>query len=119
MPERNVLIVEDDADFAASLVMSLEMHNHKVSVAYNGLDAIPLVNEEEFDICFLDIKMPGMTGIECMQAIRRILPGHTRFVMMTGFRDKETLDRAREAGAEKILLKPFKVDDFLDCVASL
>ena len=116
MPKRNILIVEDDADFAETLVSSLEMHNHKADIAYNGLDAIRLVNEKDFDVCFLDIKMPGMTGIECLQAIKRILPSKTRFVMMTGFRDKETLERARQVGAEDILLKPFKMADFIGCV---
>ena len=119
MPERNVLIVEDDVDFAGTLTMSLELHNHKASVAYSGLDAINLVNLQEFDICFLDIKMPGMTGIECLQMIKKILPSKTRFVMMTGFRDKETLDRARQVGAEHILLKPFKMADFIKCVTTL
>jgi CheY-like chemotaxis protein len=119
MPERNVLIVEDDVDFAGTLTMSLELHNHKASVAHNGLDAINLVNEQEFDICFLDIKMPGMTGIECLQAIKKILPNKTRFVMMTGFRDQETLDRARQVGAENILLKPFKMADFISCVTDM
>jgi CheY-like chemotaxis protein len=119
MIERNVLIVEDDVDFAETLVLSLQLHGHNVSVAYNGLDAIHLVNEKDFDVCFLDIKMPGMTGIESLQAIRKILPDKTRFVMMTGFRDEETLERARQAGAEDILLKPFEMAGFLDCVSSL
>jgi len=117
MAKQNVLIVEDDADFAESLVMMLEMHNHKAAIAGNGLDAIRLVNEMDFSVCFLDIKMPGMTGIECLQAIRRILPKKTRFVIMTGFRDKETLERAQQAGADRILLKPFQMSEFINCVS--
>jgi CheY-like chemotaxis protein len=114
--ERKVLIVEDDIDFAGTLALPLQMRKHSVQIAHSGLEAIALTGRQVFDICFLDIKMPGMNGIECLRKIRELLPPETRFVMMTGFREPQLLDEARQAGAGNILLKPFKMQEFLRCV---
>ncbi len=111
--ERKILIVEDDVDFAGTLTLPLEMRHHSVQIAYNGFEAIRISQDQAFDVCFLDIKMPGMTGIECLRKIKELLPATTRFVMMTGFRDEALFEEARQAGAREILLKPFKMAEFL------
>jgi DNA-binding response OmpR family regulator len=116
---RKILIVEDDIDLAGTLALPLEMHDHLVSVAFNGVEAIRLSQGNTFDICFLDIKMPGMNGIECLRKIRELLPAQTRYIMMTGFREEALLEEALQAGARQILLKPFKMSEFLRCVDEL
>ena len=115
MSQKKILIVEDDVDFSGTLTMALEINDHTAVVAHNGLEAIDHVRKQVFDVCFLDIKMPEMTGIECLEVIKDILPPETTFIMMTGFRDEETLARAKEVGAEHILLKPFKMSEFVEC----
>lgn len=116
MAERKVLIVEDDVDFASTLALPLQLRKHSVQVAHSGSEAIALTTREAFDVCFLDIKMPGMSGIECLRKIRALLPPGTQFIMMTGFREEALLAEARQAGAREVLLKPFKMLEFLRCV---
>lgn len=108
-----ILIVEDDVDLADTLLIPLEMMNHSVKVTYDGYSAIEATREQTFDVCFIDVKMPGINGIECLRRIKQQLPEETRYVIMTGFRDEQLLEEAREAGAGQILLKPFKMTDFL------
>jgi DNA-binding NtrC family response regulator len=112
---RKILIVEDDNDFASTLAMILKLRKYPTEIANNGAQAIQLASEQIFNVCFLDIKMPGMSGIECLQKIKEILPVETRYIMMTGFRDKETLDKAERSGASRVLLKPFKMSEFIKC----
>lgn len=112
---RKILIVEDDLDFASTLSLSLKLRKHSISLARTGMEALRLANEQIFDICFLDIKMPGMSGIECLQKIKSLLPEKTQYVVMTGFRDQETLEEAEKAGPDRILLKPFSMKDFVNC----
>jgi CheY-like chemotaxis protein len=111
--ERKILIVEDDVDFADTLSLPLEMRNHLVKIARNGYEAIDVSQGAAFDICFIDIKMPGMNGIECLRRIKELLPPRTRYVIMTGFREEKLLEEARQAGAGQILLKPFKMMEFM------
>lgn len=114
--ERKILIVEDDVDFADTMSVPLEMRNCSVKVARNGFEAINASQGQKFDICFIDIKMPGMNGIECLRRIKTLLPDKTRFVIMTGFREEALLEEARQAGACQILLKPFRMMEFLRLV---
>jgi DNA-binding NarL/FixJ family response regulator len=59
-----------------------------------------------------------MSGIDCLQRMKSTIHATTKFVMMTGFRDPETLDQAKEVGAELVLLKPFKMSEFVTCAES-
>ena len=113
---KKVLIAEDDGDFAGTLLTILKLRKHQPFVANNGLEALNLAQQHSFDTCFLDVKMPVMGGIECLRELRKILPAVTTFVIMTGFRDEETMTAAAQAGADRILLKPFPMSDFVKLV---
>ena len=111
-----VLIVDDDADLAESLAEVLAGHGCDVSIAEHGRDAVASVCAAEFDIIFMDVRMPVMNGVDSFFAIKSIKP-EARVVMMTGF--KETfVERAIQAGAEGPLHKPFAIEDMLALVAS-
>jgi CheY-like chemotaxis protein len=106
-----VLIVDDDVDLAESLAEVLLDHGCDVSIAEHGREAVTRAGSEDFDIIFMDVRMPVMNGVDSFFAIRSIKP-EARVVMMTGF--KETfVERAIQAGAEGPLHKPFSVEDML------
>jgi two-component system, NtrC family, response regulator HydG len=106
-----VLIVDDDADLAESLADLLLDYGCDVSIAGHGQEAVERACARDFDIIFMDVRMPVMNGADSFFAIRAIKP-QARIVMMTGF--KETfVERAIQAGAEGPLHKPFSVDDML------
>ena len=106
-----VLIVDDDADLAESLAEVLSGHGCDVSIAEHGRDAVASVCATEFDIIFMDVRMPVMNGVDSFFAIRSIKP-EARVVMMTGFKEK-VVERAIQGGAEGPLHKPFTVDNML------
>jgi CheY-like chemotaxis protein len=111
-----VLIVDDDADLAESLADILLDHGCDVSIAGHGQEAVERVCIEDFDVIFMDVRMPVMNGVDSFFAIRAIKP-QIRIVMMTGFKEP-FVERAIQAGAEGPLHKPFSVDDMLALIES-
>lgn len=113
-----VLIVEDDQDFAESLVIALGLRQCEVDVAHTGEEAVSRFRETLYDIAFMDIKLPGMNGVESLAQIIGMQPD-ARVVMMTGFSEPALLNEARAAGAQDVLRKPFRMRElfsFIDAV---
>ena len=110
----SVLLVEDDSDFATSLELALGLIDIDVERAGSAEQAIELFGsaKSNFRLVFCDIKLPGADGIACLEQLRS-LNSDLVGVMMTGFRDEALFERARNAGAAEILLKPFKMSDFM------
>lgn len=106
----NVLIVEDDPDFAESLMIALGVRNCHVDIARTGEEAIKKFRSCCYDIAFMDIKLPGKSGVESLAEIREFCPA-AHVVMMTGFSEAAILDKARQAGAVDVLRKPFRLKE--------
>ena len=114
----NVLIVEDDPDFAESLTIALGVRNCHVDVARTGEESIKKYRSLCYDIAFMDIKLPGKNGVESLAEIRGICPT-AHIVMMTGFSEPALLDKARQAGAVDILRKPFRLKEIFGFIDRL
>jgi DNA-binding response OmpR family regulator len=113
-----VLVVEDDPDFAESLMIALGVHDCEVDIARTGEEAIRKFQSICYDIAFMDIKLPGKNGVESLAEIRRFCPG-AQVVMMTGFSESALLDQARQAGAIDILRKPFRLKEMFNIIDRL
>ena len=113
-----VLIVEDDPDFAESLMIALGVRDCHVDVARTGEEAIRKFRSLCYDITFMDIKLPGKDGVESLVEIRGFCPD-ARIVMMTGFSEAALLDKARQAGAIDILRKPFRLKEMFSFIDNL
>ena len=106
----NLLIVDDEQGMRQLLSLVFGRADHKVRVAENGRVALALLREEPADLIISDVKMPDMSGIELLRAVRDFLP-EVAVVMMTAY---ATVDTAREAfklGADDFIQKPFDVDE--------
>lgn len=113
-----VFIVDDDVDFAESLAEVIEGRGHHVEVAHSGEEAVARFRDNYFDIAFLDVKLPGMNGVESFFEIRRLKP-EAKVMMMTAFSVEQLLRQAVENGALGVLIKPLdfdKVFEALDAV---
>ena len=110
-----VLIVEDDADFAASLVLALSLKQMDVDTARTGEEGVEKFLAGDYRVTVTDIKLPDFDGIEVIRRIRARNP-EAVVLVMTGYRDAELLERARQAGASEIMLKPFRMSEFIDKV---
>jgi DNA-binding response OmpR family regulator len=110
-----VLIVEDDPDFAESLMIALGVRNCHVEIARTGEEAVRKFRNLCYDIAFIDIKLPGKNGVESLAEIRGFCPA-AKVVMMTGFSEATVLDKARQAGAIDILRKPFRLKEMFSYI---
>jgi DNA-binding response OmpR family regulator len=114
----NVLIVEDDPDFAESLMIALGVRDCHVDIARTGEEAIRKFRSLCYDIAFMDIKLPGKNGVESLTEIRSFCPS-AKIVMMTGFSEASLLETARKAGAIDILRKPFRLKEMFCFIDNL
>ncbi len=104
MAPLNILVVDDDRFHADSLVELFEIDGHRAAAAYDAETALAIFSERAFDLTFLDIRLPGMNGLECCMEIRRLAPD-ARVVMMTGNSFEQVV--AEVAGATStVALRP-------------
>ena len=115
MDHLNIFIVDDDVDFAESLADIFELEGHKCELAHDGETALKRFNESDFDLIFMDVKLPGKNGVESFLDIRKVKPD-ARVIMMTGFSVEELLEQAMENGAWGILRKPLNINEVLEMV---
>ena len=120
MPEATtrVLIVEDDRDFAESLAIALGTRQCEVEIAGSGEEALRKFRINRYDIAFMDIKLPGMNGVQSLAEILLVVP-EARIVMMTGFSEPALLEQARRVGATDVLCKPFRMRQLLGFIDQL
>jgi DNA-binding response OmpR family regulator len=88
-----VLVVDDEQDFLDSIVMRLELRSIEVDGVGTGVAALELLDAKPFDVVVLDIKMPGMDGIEVLRQIRVSHPG-VEVIVLTGPRRRSSASSA-------------------------
>lgn len=103
---QRVLIADDDATTRLAISTMLRRENYAVEEAANGIDAIQQIQDGAFDLVFLDIWMPGMTGLEVLAKIRES-DAHPKVIVMTSDGTPETLLRAVREQAYDYVCKPF------------
>jgi CheY-like chemotaxis protein len=104
-----MLIVEDEILIRYSLAMSFKGTNIEVRTAKTGEEALQAIKEERFDICFLDLHLPDMGGLEILRAINSETPETNVIVMSGDLMDKQTQEIVRKH-AVLFLEKPFDLD---------
>lgn len=111
-----LLIVDDEVDTCANLKDIFSDLDYQVDVAHDGLSALELIKTRHYDIALLDLKMPGMDGLELYRKIRQLSAG-TVAVIVTAYATSETARTALESGAWKILAKPVDFRQLLTLVS--
>ncbi len=112
MKPLSILIVDDSRDFGQSLATFLRLEGHEVELVFDGEAAVEKFRARDFDAAFLDVKLPGMNGVESFLEIRKLKPDAKVF-MMTGFSDEEPLRKAIDNGAMGVFHKPLDLDEVL------
>ncbi|MBV9860097.1 MAG: response regulator [Alphaproteobacteria bacterium] len=110
-----VFIVDDDNDHAESIADVLEQRGYDVEIAYSGEEAVERFRDADFDIVLMDMKLPGMNGVETFFEFRKIRP-EAHVFMMTGYSVEQLVAQAVENGALGVLRKPFGMADLLAAV---
>ena len=107
-----ILVIDDDPAIRDSLRMTLEYQGYAVMLASGGDEGAALVEREAPDLVFLDIKMPGMDGLEVLQRLRP-LTDVTPIIVLSGNADIQTAVEATRLGAFDIVEKPLSTDRLL------
>jgi DNA-binding NtrC family response regulator len=115
MKVTKVLLVDDEVEFTSSLSRVLRRRGVDVAIAGDGFTALPLIAHNEFDVVVLDIKMPGMDGIQVLSEIKRLRP-RTQVIMLTGHFSPAMEEESSTGGAYAHLLKPFPVLKLVDMI---
>jgi DNA-binding NtrC family response regulator len=110
--EFKVMLVDDEKDFLETLCKRLTKRKLDVTSANSGREAIAKIQEFPVDVVVLDVRMPGMNGIETLKEIKKIKPS-VEVVMLTAHADVQVAIEGMELGAFDYLMKPMEIDDLL------
>lgn len=110
-----LLVVDDEPDTCENLRDIFSDFGYEVDVAYNGPRALDLISKKHYDIALLDLKMPGMDGLELYRRIRQISAG-TVAIVVTAYASGSTANSILEAGAWRIMSKPVDFEQLLGAV---
>ncbi len=112
---QNVLIVDDDMQFRVSLNKALTKVGYKVKGAADCTEALNYIREAHFDLVITDQRLPGLSGIELLNEIKKISPD-SQVILVTAYGEAALFRRVMEAGAFGYLDKPVKREDILSLV---
>jgi len=118
MENTNILVVDDLRSIRLTLEGILEDKGHNVVTAENGYQAIEEVRENHFDVIFMDIKMPGINGVQTFREVKKIDP-KAAVIMMTAYSVEDLVKEALEEGAYTIVYKPFDIDKIISLIDEL
>lgn len=111
-----ILVVDDEELVRSSLEDILRLEGYEVQAVGSGDAALAVLQREGFDLILLDLKMPGMDGMEVMRAANRIAPD-TKVILLTGHGSLESAIDALRQGAHDYILKPAPSGEILSSVA--
>jgi len=111
----NILVVDDEELIQVLFKEILEEIGHRVITAENGSKGLELVKKRDFDLVFLDLKMPGMDGAEFFRQIKAIKP-NLPVTIITGYPDSEMMARVLAQGPFGVMSKPFGELDIINAV---
>lgn len=118
MQALRILVVDDEEDILEIFRAVLEEEGHHVTTAESGEAALAALGAGTFDLVFLDIKLPGLSGIEVLKEIRRAHREKPKVVMITGVLDDDVYDLSIYSGhaANGFLTKPCTFQAIKDCI---
>jgi PAS domain S-box-containing protein len=114
---QRILVVDDNRDAAITLSLLLKASGHETAMAYNAQKAIELASTFKPQIALLDIGLPGMNGLELASLLRQANPD-IFLVAVSGYGQAEDRARTKAAGFDEHFVKPVRLDDLLEVLAS-
>lgn len=113
-----ILVVDDEPNIRALFQDALQRSGYQVATAASGPEALSLAGNQRFDLAFLDIKMPGLNGVDTLKALKQLNP-EVNVVMITGYAAEDLVAASLNSGAFVCLTKPFGVAQILEVVRTI
>jgi DNA-binding NtrC family response regulator len=107
-----VLLVDDEVEFSETLIKRMKKRNVDIVGVQSGEEALQTLDQDPIDVVILDVRMPGMDGIETLRALKKKHP-LIEVIMLTGHASVEVAVQGMEFGAFDYLMKPMQIDDLL------
>lgn len=107
-----VLLVDDEVGFVETMSKRLSKRQLMILPAYSGRQALEKLEKNSVDVVILDVKMPGMDGIETLREIKKIYP-LVEVIMLTGHATIETAVEGMRLGAFDYLMKPCEIEELV------
>lgn len=114
---RRVLVVDDDRSMVQTLTDVLQLKGWNVGAAFSGEEAVAAASSQSYDVVLMDVKMPGMDGVDAFKAIKARRP-NTTVVLMTAYAAQDRLAEAERNGVWRVLSKPVNVPALIDLLAA-
>lgn len=115
MRKIKLLLVDDEEEYVRTMAERLAMRDVSSQVALNGEEALRVVEEDTPDVMVLDLRMPGIDGMQVLERVRRDHP-HVQVIILTGHGSEQEERRARDLGAFEYMEKPADVRQLMDTV---
>ena len=112
LEEVSVLLVDDEVEFVETLTKRMKKRKLKTSSVNSGEDALEFLGQHPTDVVILDVKMPGIDGIQTLREIKQKYP-LIEVIMLTGHANVEVAIQGMEIGAFDYLMKPMAIDDLV------
>lgn len=116
MGTKPILIVDDEKNICLTLSKALEVIGAETDSALNGEEALAKLEKKEFGLILLDLRMPGMDGMEVLRRVREIRPD-IRVIIITAYGTIESAVEAMKLGAVDFIQKPFSAEEIRELVA--
>ncbi|TYT76056.1 SulP family inorganic anion transporter [Desulfobotulus mexicanus] len=113
VPGARILLVDDEKDFTEMLALRLEERGHIISLTHDGREGLNLLREKPQDVVVLDLRMPGMGGLEVLAELKKEFPS-VEVILLTGHGSEESAVQGMRMGAFDYLLKPAEFSELLD-----
>ncbi|MFX1561986.1 MAG: response regulator [Promethearchaeota archaeon] len=114
----DILIVDDEEGMRETLCELLRLKGYQAETAKDGYEAVERISDLKPRIVILDIRMPGMNGVETLRKLKKIMPNLT-FIMMTGYSVQHLGREALREGAITIIEKPFSIVKLINIIKSV
>lgn len=112
MNKPKILLVDDEARFRTTVTKRLVERGQDVEAVGSGLEAIEAVKQTPYDIVVLDVKMPGLNGLETLTELKKINP-KLAVIMLTGHASVDSSIEGMKLGAFDYILKPCDIEELL------
>ena len=115
MDQIKILLVDDEEELVTTLSQRMSMRNFGTNIALNGEQALKVVEDEIPDVVVLDLKMPGIDGMEVLKRMRKHYPG-IQVIILTGHGSDKDEAEAKELGAYAYLNKPVDIESLVTTI---
>lgn len=116
--DRSILVVDDQMGVRRLLFEAFKEDGYNVRLAASGFEAISQVNSDPPKLILMDMKMPGMNGLEALREIKRLNPDIS-VIMMTAYGELEIVAEAMKLGVKEYITKPFDINELRDLVSQV